>query len=396
MKVAVLGAGAAGLAAGLELRDRGAEVTVLEAAPRAGGKLGSLRKDGFLLESAAIGLLDRQGDLAPLCARLGLELLPARPGARFVERGGVVRRFGPRVFGAGELLGALRLPFTRRLPRSGETVLDYFQRRAGRAGAFVADAIQTGVYAGDPARLEMASAFPSLGRRALLPLSSFAGGLQDLVDALARALGPALRLGARVREVRGAAGPGFTLLLDDGEVRAERIVCALPAPDAAALFPSVAPHLSAFETAPLALVHFGIAGPGPQSFGLLAPGGPVPGLLFPSALWPGRAPPGRALVTALVGGSRHAAAAALPDDALAALARDHLARTLGLEAGAPIHIARWPQAVPQPLPGHARRMAGLEAALPAGVLLAGAWYRGVSVLDCLRQGRAAAARSCAS
>ena len=392
----MLGAGAAGLAAGLALLDGGADVTVLEAAPRAGGKLGSLRKNGFLLESAAIGLLDRHGDLAPLCTRLGLELLPARPGTRFVERGGVVRRLGPRVFTPRELLGALKLPFTRRTPGPTETVLEYFQRRAGRAGAFVADAIQTGVYAGDPERLEMASAFPSLGKRALLPLSSFAGGLQDLVDAFARALGPTLRLRARVREVRpapgvGAAGPGFTLALDEGDLRADRIVCALPAPDAAALFPALAPLFSTLEAAPLALVHFGIDGPGPQSFGLLAPGQPVAGLLFPCALWPGRAPAGSALVTAIVGGSRHPAAAALPDDALASLARGHLSRTLRIEAGAPLHIERWPRAIPQPLPGHAQRLDALERALPKGVLLAGAWYRGVSVLDCLRQGRRAAA-----
>ncbi len=417
----MLGAGAAGLAAGLALRDRGADVIVLEAAPRAGGKLGSLRKGGFLLESAAIGLLDRHGDLAPLCARLGLELIAARPGARFVQRAGVVRRFGPRVFSARELLSAAKLPFTRRAPRPGETVLDYFQRRAGAAGAFVADAIQTGVYAGDPAQLEMASAFPSLGKRALVPLSSFAGGLQDLVDAFARELGSSLRLNARVRAVRPVADSaqrsrtsapgeprasgaldsaralladgthsGFTLSLDGGELHVDRIICALPAPATAALFPALAPHLRALRAPPLALVHFDIPGPGPQSFGLLAPGEPVPGLLFPSALWPGRAPPGRALVTAIVGGARHPAAAALSDDALAALARDHLARTLQLQAGAPLHLSRWTEAIPQPLPGHTERISALERALPSGVLLAGAWYRGVSVLECLRQGLHAA------
>jgi oxygen-dependent protoporphyrinogen oxidase len=372
LKIAVLGGGAAGLAAGLALRDRGDEVVVLEAAPRAGGKLGSLRKDGFLLESAAIGLLDRHGDLAPLCDRLGLQLLAARPGARYVQRKGVVRRFGPRVFSARELLGATRLPFTQRAARPGETVLGYFQRRAGAAGAFVADAIQTGVYAGDPAQLEMASAFPSLGRRAVAKLSSFAGGLQELIDALAREMGPSLRLNAPVRAVQAGPAAGFTLSLDDGELHADRLICALPAPATAALFPALAPHLRALRAAPLALVHFDLPGPGPQSFGLLAPGEPVPGLLFPSALWPGRAPP-------------------LPDDALFALARDHLARTLHLEAAAPLHITRWAEAIPQPLPGHAARISALERALPPGVLLAGAWYRGVSVLDCLRQGRHAAA-----
>lgn len=395
-KVVVLGAGAAGLCAGFALRDRGVDVTVLEAAPHAGGKLRSVRKDGFLLETGAVGLLDREGDLAPLCARLGVQLLPANAAARarYVERDGVVHRLGPGLLRARELPGLSRLLFTSAEPRAGETVAAYFERRLGSAGGFLADALQTGIYAGDPSRLEARSAFPSLGRkRRRGRLSSFAGGLQDLVSGFVRSLGPALRLNARVRAVLpglGDGNPGHRVLLDDGELSCDAIVCALPAPDAAALFPAAAAGLRALEAAPLALVHFGVpiaaAGRYARSFGVLSPGRPVCGVLFPAALWPGRAPEGHSLVTAIAGGARYADVPSLGDAALEQVARDHLRRALSIDAGAPLGITRWPLAVPQPLPGHGARIDALERLLPGRVLFAGAWYRGVSVLDCLRQG----------
>ena len=89
--VVVVGAGAAGLGAALALRERGIESLLLEAEERAGGKLGTESQRGFLMERAALGILDRSGDLAELCNRLGIELRPASAAAslRFVERAGV-------------------------------------------------------------------------------------------------------------------------------------------------------------------------------------------------------------------------------------------------------------------------------------------------------------------
>ena len=89
---------------------------------------------------------------------------------------------------------------------------------------------------------------------------------------------------------------------------------------------------------------------------------------------------------AIAGGARYADVPSLGDAALEQVARDHLRRALSIDAGAPLGITRWPLAVPQPLPGHGARIDALERLLPGRVLFAGAWYRGVSVLDCLRQG----------
>jgi len=121
--VVVVGAGAAGMAAALALRERGMEPLLLEAEDRAGGKLGTDSHRGFLLERAALGLLDRTGELAELCAKLGIAPHPASPAAslRFLERGGTVHALprGPgealrtRLLSPREKLGLLGEPFRR-------------------------------------------------------------------------------------------------------------------------------------------------------------------------------------------------------------------------------------------------------------------------------------------
>jgi oxygen-dependent protoporphyrinogen oxidase len=124
---------------------------------------------------------------------------------------------------------------------------------------------------------------------------------------------------------------------------------------------------------------------------MLRPGRPVVGALFPAALWPDRAPRGRVLLTAVVGGARHPAHAQLADEQLRELTRAelHLPRLPDL-----VGVVRWPEAIPQYEPGHRARIAAIEARLSAhaGLELAGSWYHGVSVLDCLRDGRRAAER----
>jgi protoporphyrinogen/coproporphyrinogen III oxidase len=427
--VVVVGAGAAGMGAALALRDRGVEPLLLEAEDRAGGKLGTESRRGFLLERAALGLLDRTGELAELCGKLGLAPCPASPAAslRFLERGGTVhalpRGLGEalrtRLLSAREKLGLLGEPFRRPAPEGG-TVAEFFLHRLGPGGLFLGDAIQTGIHAGDPEQLELRTAFPALaaltragrgslvrgalagrkgkGKRRPARLASFRGGMQELVDALARRTLPQLR--ARLLAVR-RAGPGYRLQVEAAgaasEIDAERVIVALPAPRAAevleGLDAALAARLRQLRAAAVTLVHLAVepqdVAPLHQGFGLLRPGRPVLGALFPAALWPERAPGGQALLTALVGGARHPQAGALPDEELVRLVRDELRLPRQPEL---LRVVRWVQAIPQYEPGHGARIAEIErlTAGHPGLLLAGAWYRGVGVLDCLRDGRNAA------
>ena len=422
--VVVVGAGAAGMGAALELQERGLAPLVIEAEDRAGGKLGTESRQGFLMERAALGLLDRTGELAELCGRLGVVPSPASPAAslRFLERDGKVHALprglsealGSRLLSAREKLSLLGEPFRRPAAADG-TVAEFFAGRLGPAGRFLGDAIQTGIHAGDPDRLELRTAFPTLaalaeagrgsivrgalaGRKRRRPrarLSSFRGGMQELVDALSRRALPQLR--ARLRAVR-RAGTGYRLQVDargtTSEIETVRLILAIPAPAAAevleGLDASLAARLRELHAAPITLVHLAVkpeeVAPLHRGFGLLRPGKQVLGALFPAALWPERAPGGQVLLTALVGGARHPQAGALQDEQLVELVRGELRLPRSPEL---LRVVRWAEAIPQYEPGHAARIAEIErlTATHLDLRLAGAWYRGVGVLDCLRDGR---------
>jgi oxygen-dependent protoporphyrinogen oxidase len=409
------------------------EPLLLEGDERAGGKLGTESARGFLMERAALGILDRCGELTELCGRLGIAPKAASPAAslRFLERDGTVyplpRGLGEalrtRLLTPREKVAMLGEPFRGAAP-DGSTVAQFFAHRLGPGGRFLGDAIQTGIHAGDPDRLELRSAFPTLSamadagkgslvRGALVSrrrnkrshakpprarLTSFGGGMQELVDALSRRTVPTLR--SRLVAIR-SRGTGFRLQVESrgiaSELDADRVVLAIPPPRAAdaldALDRELAARLRELRAAPVSLVHLAVepsdVEPLHHGFGLLRPGRPVLGALFPAALWPERAPEARVLLSALVGGARYPESAAQADEALVELVQRELRLPRVPEL---LRIVRWREAIPQYEPGHTARIAAIERLTAAhpGLELAGAWYRGVGVLDCLRDGRRAA------
>jgi len=433
VEVAVVGAGAAGLAAALELRARGADVALLEAGDAAGGVMRSERAEGFLFERgpnafqvkpAALGFLRRHG--------LEAMLVPAVPEARqrAVLRGG---RLVPVPSGIGPALatpllslrGKLRVlgePFVPQGDPTGESVAEFVSRRLGgeTLERLVAPFL-VGVYAGDETRLGAEAVFPSLVAferqrgsivrgalaaafdrarpRGLRGSWSTAEGLGGLARALAAGLGERLALHTRVAALVREGG-GFRLELERGMLRARSLVLAVPASAAAELLRPLAPELAeglaGIEYAPLVSMPVAVdprAAREPiRGFGFLVPrseGLDLLGALFMSRVFPGRAPAGRELVHCMIGGARWPGAVDAPDDALLARAAQGLERALGLrEVPVPVAITRWPRAVPQPRPDHPRVVARLHAlAAQAGPLrLAGSYLAGVSVADTLASG----------
>ena len=71
-RVAVVGAGIAGLTAAYELRRTGIEAVVVEAGDRAGGKIDSAQVGGLAVDSGPDGFVARDPAAAELCRRLGL------------------------------------------------------------------------------------------------------------------------------------------------------------------------------------------------------------------------------------------------------------------------------------------------------------------------------------
>jgi monoamine oxidase len=113
LRIVVVGAGMAGMAAADALLARGHEVTVLEATLRPGGRVRTLREpfsDGLFAEAGAGRIPTTHGLTRQYVRRLGLTLRPYRP------KGAEVSRFGEKRFvvrpGEKLLLSRTQLPFS--------------------------------------------------------------------------------------------------------------------------------------------------------------------------------------------------------------------------------------------------------------------------------------------
>ena len=435
----VIGAGAAGLAAAHALRKAGREVLVLEARETPGGAMQTVTQDGFTFErgpnSSRVGapLLEllRAVDAESLLEQAG----PASHARYLLREGGLVRvPMGPLGFATTPLVsarGKLRLlaePFIARGDGANESVSQFVTRRLGaEALEKLVGPFLTGVYAGDEAQLGAEAVFGSLVRferergsilrgalsaararapRGLAGSYSARGGLGALARALARSLGKgALRTSAYVRAI-ARESTGWRVVLAHDEIAARALVLAVDAPAAAQLLAPLGAEAGQLAAgvayAPITSVALDVD-PGAlrraiSGFGFLVPrdlGVDLLGGLFMSQLFSGRAPKGRELVTALIGGVRWPAVASASDDEVTKRVLAGLDRALGLRAAPRVlAISRWTHAVPQPGVHHSARISALRElfAHDRTLAFAGAWLDGVALSDAFASGLAAGAR----
>jgi protoporphyrinogen/coproporphyrinogen III oxidase len=429
--------------------------TLLEASGRLGGTIGTERRDGFLLELGPDSFISEKPWALALCRRVGLEseLIGTRDEHRatFVVHKGKLEplpegfmllaptKFGPllrsRLF---SWPGKLRMACDLLLPRAGrqddESLGSFVRRRLGHeALERVAQPLVGGIYTADPDRLSLAATMPrflhmerdhrsviyamwraSRGKPQEAKSTSGArwslfvtlrGGMQQLVDTLAARLSlGTVRHHRAVTAVRPVAGRWLVDCEDGSALQADGVVLATPAFQTArmlqALSSGLATHVSSISYSSAATVSlayhreqvshplngFGFVVPRIENRAIIAGS-------FSSVKYPGRAPEGRVLLRAFVGGSLQEELFNLDDAEMEHAVRQELGRLLGIRA-APlfVRIARYPHSMPQYLVGHLGLVDAIEqkVAEHPGLALAGSAYRGVGIADCVRSGEAAA------
>jgi oxygen-dependent protoporphyrinogen oxidase len=410
--VVVAGAGISGLALAFELRRLGVAVVVLEREERAGGKIESDHRGGYLCERGPASYRDRSGSIASLATALGIDNRVVLAGAA-AERRLVAARgrlhdtpATVRTFALSSLLSwpaKLRASLDLALPRgpSGrggdESVAAFARRRLGvQAGERLLQPLVSGLYAGDPEQVSLPSAFPlvaamernqrsfmlamrrefAAARAKTAPrLASFRGGLDELTSALAAHLGQDLRLGARLLAVE-KVGDAYRVAVEERgqtqSLEARAVVMAVPAHVATGLLGrldgEIAGTLAQIPYVPVTLVHLGypasaLARP-VDAYGFFVPPSEplrVLGGIFPSQFFHERAPEGFHLFSVRTGGARHPEAFSMPEAELVSLADGELRGLLGVTAAPSfVHIVRHEHALPQYTLGHMGRVASLE------------------------------------
>jgi oxygen-dependent protoporphyrinogen oxidase len=410
--VVVAGAGISGLALAFELRRLGVPVMVLETEKRAGGKIESDHLEGFLCERGPASYLDRSGSLTAMAKALGIEsrvvLASDAAERRLVAAKGRLHDTPATAlsFALSSLLSwpaKMRAAMDLVLPRGpsarggDESVAAFARRRLGvQAGERLLQPLVSGLYAGDPEKVSLPSAFPLVAamernqRSFMLAmrkefaadksktaphLSSFQGGLDELTSALAAHLGQALRLGACLLSVEKDGDLFRIAVVERGQMQsleARAMVVALPAHVATGVLGGldgqIAETLAQIPYVPVTLVHLGyplsaLSRP-IHAYGFFVPPSEplrVLGGIFPSQFFPARAPEGFHLFSMRTGGARHPEAFTMPDAELVALADGELRGLVGLTAGPSfVHIVRHERALPQYTLGHMGRVAAIS------------------------------------
>jgi oxygen-dependent protoporphyrinogen oxidase len=440
-QVVVIGAGISGLACAFRLHQLGIPVILLEAGHHAGGLIGTVEKDGLLFESGPQSFLGTPS-LFHLIRQLEIEseLLTAPPRApRYVLLHGNLREIpmSPVALLTTSLLGVKSRwkiasePFRKsRRPDGDESIADFVRRKFGHEILeYLVAPFVSGVYAGDPEKLSLRAAFPTLDewernhgsvlrgamksrppkgeRPGPQALCSFRHGVATLTRALAERLGSALHTGARVESLHQldrATGHRYELGLHHGTheetLRANAVILSIPAYSAAHLLKtisaSLAQTLSGIAYAPVAVVaaeyHAKQVGTSLRGFGFLAPRSEklrTLGTVWNSSLFPGRAPEGRVVMTSFAGGATDPEIVAQPEEEIAGIVHKENARILDI-SGPPVSVAVWKhaKALPQYSLGHSHIVRALREAghNHPGLFFATNYLEGPSLGKCVEVG----------
>jgi len=460
-KVLVIGGGISGLSTAWLLNKRAGEAGIsldlclLEQEQQPGGKIKSVREDGFLCEWGPNGFLDSKPQTLELCATLGItdRLHRSNDNARkrYIFTGGELHRLpenGPS-FLKSRLLswpGKLRLlgePFAANPPGSDESLAAFGRRRLG------AEALQkliapmaSGIFAGDPETMSLVSCFPRIAELereygglfvAMLALAkkkkqerkdgkisssaagpggtltSFKEGIQFLTDTLAAQLGEQVRTGVAVALVT-RSGDGWEVRTTGGEtLQADLVISAAPAFAAAGMLEGVDTALVdtlrqiLYSTLNVVCCGFKTEGLGHplDGFGYLVPkeeGRTVLGTLWDSSMFEERAPDGMALLRSMAGGACRPELMELPESELLQRVRDDLQAAMGISQPPCFsRIIRHQQAIPQYTIGHGKRLEAIEGRLSGlpGLLLTGNAFKGVGLNDCVAASQATVERAMA-
>ena len=456
-KVVIVGGGITGLSAAFymqkEAREKGLPLDVLlvEASNRLGGKIQTVRRDGFIIERGPDSFLIRKRSIGILAEDLGIEdeLVKNATGQAFIFVNGQLHPIpGGSIMGIptemGPFLKTGLFSWSGKLRAAGDFVLprkpiegdqslgQFFRRRLG--GEIVENLIEpllSGVYAGDIDHMSLQSTYPQfseveknhrsliLGMKKTAPkkepstnasstkkegaFHTFRNGLETLVEAIEPRLDPGSVLkGVRLESIERIGEKSFLELNNGQKIEADAVIMTTGHAMVSTLF---APHgllqdlgkmpSTSVATVALAFPDESVVQDKEGTGFLVSRSGDysITACTWTHRKWPTTTPEGKVLIRAFVGRVGDEAIVDLPDAEIEKIVLADLSSIIDIK-GKPDFtvITRWKEDRPQYRVGHQQRVEGARKELAENfphVKLAGASYAGVGLPDCVDQGKAA-------
>ncbi len=449
-KVVVVGGGITGLTAAYYLQQATKhlpiEVIVVEAALRVGGKIQTMRKNGFIIERGPESFVDATGSVKQLATDLGIEhkLIYNNSGRTYVAVGkelfpvpsNLLLGGSPNVTslmatGLISLSGKIRAVGDLFLPKSqqeDEPIGDFFRRRFGKEVVEnLVEPLLAGTFAGDIDHLSIHSMFPQFYQlekdyRSLivgmtkqnasmyaqegataeqLHYGTFEGGLETLIETLEQALEPGTVVkGTKVEAIEKLKNDKMKITLTSmPPIQADDIIMTTPFNAAKHAFKKydLMQQVPSMNYATIATVTMAFKKEELQKYqdainffvsrnSELA----ITSCTWSNRKWPGVAPEGYELLRVYIGRVGDEAIVELSDSKIEKTVLADLRKILDLQEK-PIFtvVTRWKQAMPQYVVGHEQRLQQLKDELSDAfphVYLVGSSYEGISMPDCIKQG----------
>jgi len=450
LNIAIVGGGITGLTAAYYLQQKiQAEnlpyhVKLFEASGRLGGKIRTLRRDGFIIERGADSFLCRKTAAVQLARELNIDdqLVRNDTGQAYIladhrlhkiPQGsfmGVPTRMVPFFFSnLFSLRGKLRASLDFLMPK-GKSVDDqslgkFLRRRLGRETVEnIVEPLLSGVYSSDIDQMSLMATFPQFykleqtygsiikGLRQTMPKKrtrtgqasgqffSFTNGLDTFVTTLANKLNShTVQLHTAVDHIERKAH-GYHLLLSNGEVyKAHAVIVASPHLTLPEIF-SQFELFQVFKEIPvtsvanvaLAFDEDAIRKPAHGTGFVVSRNSPyrITACTWTNEKWPHTTPKGKVLLRAYVGKPDDQDIVHLSDRDITSIVLNDLKNIITIKDD-PLFtvVTRYIQQMPQYTVGHRERIEHvrkqMHKQLP-GIFIAGSSYEGVGVPDCIAQG----------
>ncbi len=450
-RIAIIGGGLSGLTSAFYILEKAkqlnaqVEVTILEKNNRIGGKINSIQQDGYLCEYGPNGFLDGKPLTLELCKKLGLEhdLLKSNDNARkrFIVDNNQLFKLphNQSEFLTNKLIswrGKLRILaeyFIKSSQHKDESVASFVRRRLGQESLDKLIApMSSGIYAGNPETMSLASCFPRMkqledkfgglfkamfalkkerknstqDKTSFAPsgiLTSFRDGISVLTNKLAENIGhEKIYLGVEVNEIQKIhnqwsiyytkEGYANTLLVDE-------LIIATPAYVAADLVNAFDDKLSALlskiKYSPLSVVCLGYdlskLNCDVNGFGYLFTQNNdnkfVLGTLWDSSIFINRAPDGKILFRSMIGGARNLDIINLTNEELINNTQSSLKQVMGITVEPEFsQVFNHKYAIPQYNVGHLDLVSQIEQHIMQNHIslhLTGNAYCGIGINDCI-------------